>query len=212
MIDPRAASAAIEAANARVAETLPFSDDADFTEAKRGFVAALDPGLVSDSDGKVLWNNDSYAFLDEDCPPTVNPSLWRQSKLVAKQGLFAVTDSIYQIRGLDLSNMTLIEGDTGIIVIDPLISRETAAAGLALYREHRGDRPVVAVIYTHSHIDHFGGVKGVTTDDDVAAGRCVIVAPTARGARGRGKRLCGNGNGSTRGLHVRGGLTPRSPR
>ncbi|WEX05181.1 alkyl sulfatase dimerization domain-containing protein [Rhodococcus sp. RCBS9] len=178
MIDPRAASAAIEAANARVAETLPFSDGADFTEAKRGFVAALDPGLVADSDGKVLWNNDSYAFLDEDCPPTVNPSLWRQSKLVAKQGLLAVTDSIYQIRGLDLSNMTLIEGDTGIIVIDPLISRETAAAGLALYREHRGDRPVVAVIYTHSHIDHFGGVKGVTTDDDVAAGRCVIVAPT----------------------------------
>lgn len=212
MIDPRAASAAIEAANARVAETLPFSDDADFTEAKRGFVAALDPGLVADSDGKVLWNNDSYAFLDEDCPPTVNPSLWRQSKLVAKQGLFAVTDSIYQIRGLDLSNMTLIEGDTGIIVIDPLISRETAAAGLALYREHRGDRPVVAVIYTHSHIDHFGGVKGVTTDDDVAAGRCVIVAPTGLVEHAVEENVYAGTAMARRAAYMYGAALPRGPR
>ena len=212
MIDPRAASAAIEAANARVAETLPFSDDADFTEAKRGFVAALEPGLVADSDGKVLWNNDSYAFLDEDCPPTVNPSLWRQSKLVAKQGLFAVTDSIYQIRGLDLSNMTLIEGDTGIIVIDPLISRETAAAGLALYREHRGDRPVVAVIYTHSHIDHFGGVKGVTTDDDVAAGRCVIVAPTGLVEHAVEENVYAGTAMARRAAYMYGAALPRGPR
>ena len=212
MIDPRAASAAIEAANARVAETLPFSDDADFTEAKRGFVAALDPGLVSDSDGKVLWNNDSYAFLDEDCPPTVNPSLWRQSKLVAKQGLFAVTDSIYQIRGLDLSNMTLIEGDTGIIVIDPLISRETAAACLALYREHRGDRPVVAVIYTHSHIDHFGGVKGVITDDDVAAGRCVIVAPTGLVEHAVEENVYAGTAMARRAAYMYGAALPRGPR
>lgn len=212
MIDPRAASAAIEAANARVAETLPFSDDADFTEAKRGFVAAIDPGLVSDSDGKVLWNNDSYAFLDEDCPPTVNPSLWRQSKLVAKQGLFVVTDSIYQIRGLDLSNMTLIEGDTGIIVIDPLISRETAAAGLALYREHRGDRPVVAVIYTHSHIDHFGGVKGVTTDDDVAAGRCVIVAPTGLVEHAVEENVYAGTAMARRAAYMYGAALPRGPR
>ena len=212
MIAPRAASAAIEAAHARVAETLPFSDDADFTEAKRGFVAALDPGLVSDSDGKVLWNNDSYAFLDEDCPPTVNPSLWRQSKLVAKQGLFAVTDSIYQIRGLDLSNMTLIEGDTGIIVIDPLISRETAAAGLALYREHRGDRPVVAVIYTHSHIDHFGGVKGVITDDDVAAGRCVIVAPTGLVEHAVEENVYAGTAMARRAAYMYGAALPRGPR
>ncbi|MDV6272649.1 alkyl sulfatase dimerization domain-containing protein [Rhodococcus erythropolis] len=212
MIDPRAASAAIEAANSRVAETLPFSDDADFTEAKRGFVAALDPGLVADSDGKVVWNNDSYAFLDEECPPTVNPSLWRQSRLVAKQGLFAVTDSIYQIRGLDLSNMTLIEGETGIIVIDPLISRETAAAGLALYREHRGDRPVVAVIYTHSHIDHFGGVKGVTTDDDVAAGRCVIVAPTGLVKHAVEENVYAGTAMARRAAYMYGAALPRGPR
>ena len=112
-------------------------------------------------DGRVVWDNDAYAFLDDDCPDTANPSLWRQSQLCAKQGLFEVTDGIYQVRGLDLSNMTLVEGDEGVIVIDPLISKETAAAALALYREHRGDRPVTAVIYTHAHGDHFGGVHGV---------------------------------------------------
>ena len=114
---------------------------------------------------------DSYAFLTGEAPTSVNPSLWRQSRLVAKQGLFEVVEGIYQVRGLDLSNMTLVEGDTGVIVIDPLISTETAAAALALYREHRGDRPVVAVIYTHCHVDHFGGVFGVTTQDEVDAGR-----------------------------------------
>ena len=108
-----------------------------------------------------MWDNDAYAFLEGDCPDTAHPSLWRQSQLCAKQGLYEVTDGIYQVRGLDLSNMTLVEGDTGVIVIDPLISCETAAAALDLYRAHRGDRPVTAVIYTHSHGDHFGGVRGV---------------------------------------------------
>jgi len=212
MIDPRAASAAVEAANARVAETLPFSDKTDFTDAERGFIGALDPGVVSGPDGKVLWDNDSYSFLDEECPPTVNPSLWRQSRLVAKQGLFAVTDSIYQIRGLDLSNMTLIEGESGIIVVDPLISRETAAAGLALYREHRGDRPVVAVIYTHSHIDHFGGVKGVTTDEDVAAGRCVIVAPTGLVEHAVEENVYAGTAMARRAAYMYGAALPRGPR
>ena len=105
-------------------------------------------------------------------PASVNPSLWRQSQLTAKQGLYEVIAGVYQIRGFDLSNMTLLEGDTGVIVIDPLISTETAAAGLALYREHRGDRPVTGVIYTHSHVDHFGGARGVIAGEDAAVGRC----------------------------------------
>src|SRR6478735_1801369 len=140
---------------------LPFNDTADFDDADRGFVGKLDPCVVTADDGRVVWDNDAYAFLDADCPDTANPSLWRQAQLCAKQGLYEVTDGIYQVRGLDLSNMTLVEGDEGVIVIDPLISKETAAAALALYREHRGDRPVTAVIYTHAHGDHFGGVHGV---------------------------------------------------
>jgi alkyl sulfatase BDS1-like metallo-beta-lactamase superfamily hydrolase len=141
-----------------------FKDTTDFQNAGRGFIAALSPAVIKDSGGRVVFDNDAYAFLDGPCPDTANPSLWRQSQLCAKQGLFEVTDGIYQVRGLDLSNISFIEGTDGVIVIDPLISVECAAAALGLYREHRGDRPVTAVIYTHSHGDHFGGVRGVVPD------------------------------------------------
>ena len=120
---------------------LPFDDTADFEDADRGLIGSLVPGLVTAEDGRVVWDNDAYAFLEGECPDTANPSLWRQSQLCAKQGLYEVTDGIYQVRGLDLSNMTLVEGNEGVIVIDPLISRETAAAALELYRTHRGERP-----------------------------------------------------------------------
>ncbi len=156
---------------------LPFDDTQDLEDAQRGFIAALEPGVVRDESGQVIWDNDSYGFLEEDCPPTAHPSLWRQSRLNSIQGLFEVTEGIYQVRGLDLSNMTVVEGDTGVIVIDPLVCKETAAAALALYREHRGNRPVRAVIYTHSHIDHFGGVKGVADQAAVDRGDIVILAP-----------------------------------
>jgi alkyl sulfatase BDS1-like metallo-beta-lactamase superfamily hydrolase len=144
---------------------LRFEDRSDFENADRGFIAKLDPGTVKSRGGRVVWDIDSYAFLSGDCPDTANPSLWRQGQLCARQGLYAVTDGIYQVRGLDLSNMTLVEGEQGVIVIDPLISAETAAAALDLYRAHRDDRPVTAVIYTHSHVDHFGGVQGVVADE-----------------------------------------------
>jgi alkyl sulfatase BDS1-like metallo-beta-lactamase superfamily hydrolase len=156
---------------------LPFGDTADFEAAERGLIDPGDP-VVRNDQGEVVWDNGSYSsFLTGDAPGSVHPSLWRQSTLVAKQGLFEVTDGIYQVRGYDLSNLSIIEGDTGVIVIDPLISTETAAAALALYRKHRGDRPVVAVIHTHSHVDHFGGVKGVVSQDDVDEGRVQIIAP-----------------------------------
>ncbi|MGW5237739.1 alkyl/aryl-sulfatase [Monashia sp. NPDC004114] len=153
---------------------LDYSDRTDFDNATRGLVAPLEPGQILHADGRVVYDADIYGQVTEgDCPDTANPSLWRQSQLTAIQGLFEVTEGIYQLRGIELSNMTVVEGDTGVIIIDPAISAEVAAAGLALYREHRGDRPVRAVIYTHSHIDHFGGVLGVVSaDTDVP-----IVAP-----------------------------------
>ena len=140
---------------------LPFHDTTDFENADRGFVAALKPAVVKGPDGRVVWDNDAYGFLEGDCPDTAHPSLWRQAQLVSRQGLYEVAEGIYQVRGLDLSNMTLVEGDTGVVVIDPLISSETAAAALALYRSERGDRPVTGLIYTHSHADHFAGARGV---------------------------------------------------
>jgi alkyl sulfatase BDS1-like metallo-beta-lactamase superfamily hydrolase len=170
-------SAVIETAHAAAMQNLPFDDTRDFADADRGFIAALQPCVVHAADGRVVWDNDLYNFLTGDAPPSVHPSLWRQSQLCAKQGLYEVVEGIYQVRGLDISNITFIEGDTGIIVIDPLTSTEVAAAALAIYRAHRGDRAVTAVIYTHSHADHFGGVLGVTNQADVDAGKVVVLAP-----------------------------------
>jgi len=176
-MDQKPPTAFIESAHAEHLNTLPFDDTRDFADADRGFIAALEPCVVKAADGRVVWDNDVYSFLTGDAPTTVHPSLWRQSALAAKQGLYEVVAGIYQVRGLDLSNISFIEGDSGIIVIDPLVSTEVAAAALALYRAHRGDRPVVAVIYTHSHVDHFGGVLGVTTQADVDAGKVAVLAP-----------------------------------
>jgi alkyl sulfatase BDS1-like metallo-beta-lactamase superfamily hydrolase len=157
--------------------SLPLSDRQDFEDADRGFLAALKPGVIRRPDGHLVWDGDSYSFLEGDAPTSVHPSLWRQSQLVARQGLYEVVEGIYQVRGLDLSNITFVEGDTGVIVIDPLISTETAAAAFALYRGERGEREVVAVIYTHSHVDHFGGVFGVTSAAAAASGKVQILAP-----------------------------------
>jgi alkyl sulfatase BDS1-like metallo-beta-lactamase superfamily hydrolase len=151
-----------------------FADRTDFDNADRGLIARLEPGVIKNADGQVIYDIDTFArAVEGECPDTVHPSLWRQGQLTAIQGLFEVTDGIYQVRGADLSNMTLVESDTGVIVIDPLISQECAAAALALYRAHRGDKPVTAVIYTHSHIDHFGGVLGVVDPDTTVP----IIAP-----------------------------------
>jgi alkyl sulfatase BDS1-like metallo-beta-lactamase superfamily hydrolase len=143
-----------------------FADRTDFENAQRGLIARLEPGQIKNAEGRVVYDADLYtAGTAGDCPDTVNPSFWRQSQLTAIQGLFEVTEGIYQLRGIELSNMTVIEGDTGVIIIDPAVSAEVSAAGLALYREHRGDRPVTGVIFTHSHVDHFGGVLGVVDAD-----------------------------------------------
>ena len=167
----------IREANARVRMELPFDDREDFDDARRGHVAPLSPALITATDGRVVWDADGWSFLDGACPDCVNPSLWRQSQLNVIHGLFEVCEGIYQVRGADLSNMTIVEGETGVLVIDPLISAETAAAALKLYREHRGERPVTGLLYTHSHVDHFGGSRGVVDQADVDSGQIPVIAP-----------------------------------
>lgn len=201
----------IAAANGAAADSLPFADTADFEDADRGFLGALEPCVVTTPDGRVVWDNDAYAFLSGDAPPTVHPSLWRQSILAAKQGLYEVVEGIYQVRGLDLSNITFIEGDTGIIVIDPLVCTETAAAALGLYRRHRGHREVRAVIYTHSHVDHFGGVLGVTSAADVAAGKVAVLAPEGFVAHAVQENVYAGTAMARRAAYMYGTTLPRGP-
>jgi alkyl sulfatase BDS1-like metallo-beta-lactamase superfamily hydrolase len=149
----------------------------ELEQARRGLVAPFDPPRVENEDGRVVWELESYAFLDAEPPATAHPNLWRQAQLGCIAGLFELAPGFYQLRGFDLSNMHVVEGREGIVVIDPLVSTETAAAALSLYREHRGERPVTGLIYTHSHIDHFGGAKGVLGEEEIEARRIPIVAP-----------------------------------
>jgi len=149
----------------------------DLEEARRGLVAPFEPPLVEDERGRTVWDLRSYEFLDAQPPDTANPNLWRQSQLTRIAGLFELAPGFYQLRGFDLSNMHIVEGEEGIVVIDPLISAETAAAALALYREHRGERRVTGLIYTHSHVDHFGGARGVVSAEEVETGLVPVLAP-----------------------------------
>ncbi|MGJ4883343.1 alkyl/aryl-sulfatase [Bradyrhizobium sp. HKCCYLRH1065] len=176
--DPKEASAAVSAAQQAVLEALPFGDNADFDDAARGFLGTIDQAKVTTAQGRTVWSLAPYYFLDaEQAPPTVNPSLWRQAKLNMHHGLFEVVPGVYQVRGLDIANMTLIEGDTGVIVVDTLTSIEGAQAALELYYQHRGVRPVTAVMFTHTHTDHWGGARGVVDDDAMASGRVPLIAP-----------------------------------
>ena len=157
----------VKSENAKLRQYLDFSNDADFQRARRGFIATFDDGKITTADGKPVYDFGAYEFLQSDAPDTVNPSLWRQSQLNAMHGLFKVRDGIYQVRAYDLSNITFIEGQSGWIVIDPLISAEAAARSKALIDQELGPKPISAVIFTHSHADHFGGVKGLVTPEDI---------------------------------------------
>lgn len=156
---------------------LPWSDERDLEEAARGLIAPLPDGPVTGADGQFVYDPHRLSFIEGEAPDTVHPGLWRQSGLVARGGLFKVCERVYQVRNIDLSNLTIIEGETGLIIVDPLISAETARAALDLYFEHRPARPVVAVVHSHSHVDHYGGVRGVVDEEDVKAGRVRIIAP-----------------------------------
>ena len=173
------ATPATQQANNALYNKLPFADKTDFDNAHKGFIAALPQTMIKGEQGNVIWNPAKYDFVKEGekAPDTVNPSLWRQSQLINIGGLFKVTDGVYQIRNLDLSNMTIIEGEKGITVIDPLLSAEPAKEAMDLYYANRGKKPVVAVLFTHSHVDHYGGIRGVVDEADVKAGKVKIYAP-----------------------------------
>ena len=205
------ASSQTQQANAAVLKQLPFSDKRDFEDAKRGFVGTDENLSIPDADGKrPVWNLTAYDFLKADkAPDTVNPSLWRIAQLNMNNGLFKVTDRVYQVRGYDLSNMTIIEGDTGLIITDPLISPETAKAALELYYKHRPKVPVVAVIYTHSHLDHYGGVKGVVDEADVKSGKVKILAPQGFLEEAVSENVYAGTAMSRRAVYMYGTLLPR---
>ena len=220
METPKPATARTAAANAAVAEALDLDEAADLERATRGLVARHPTGVI-ERDGRPCWDVSRHDFVREvaDAPDTVNPSLWRQARLNCEHGLFEVVapdpetgrGGVWQARGYDLANVTFVAGDTGWIVIDPLTAAETAAACLALADEHLGARPVVAVIYTHSHIDHFAGVLGVTSHADVDAGRCRVIAPEGFLAEAVSENVIAGPVMVRRAMYMYGALLPTSP-
>ena len=208
---PGEATAETVSVNATYMEQLPLSDQTDFENARRGLLAQIEGGIISADDGRIVWSQEDFAFLQQEAPATANPSLWRQAQLNAIHGLFEVTDGIYQLRGYDLSVMTLIRSDTGWIVVDPLLTKETARAGLDLANQTLGERPVVAVIYTHSHADHFGGVRGVVSDEDVAAGKVRIIAPVGLTQEAVNENVLAGNHMARRARYMFGNILPKSP-
>ncbi|MDN4597173.1 alkyl/aryl-sulfatase [Leifsonia virtsii] len=174
---PKDATQHTRAANRAARDTLPLSDRRDYEDAARGFVGAPADPVIRRADGFPVLDLTSHDFVDasEEAPDTVHPSLWRHAQVNNHHGLFEVAEGVYQLRGMDLANITIVEGDTGIIVIDPLSFAETARAALALYREHRGDRPVTGLVYTHSHVDHFSGSRAIV--EDAHGGDFPVIAP-----------------------------------
>ncbi len=210
-----AATKATQKVNNAVASRLDLADQQDFLDARRGFIAAPEALRVTGPDGALVWDMPAYDFIQGDAPDSVNPSLWRQATLNNIHGLFEVTDGLYQLRGFDLSNMSLIRGERGWIVVDPLTTRETAAAAMAFAREHLGDDPVTAIIFTHSHIDHFGGVLGVIGAAEEAAGGLAaieVIAPEGFMAEATSENVLAGVTMSRRSMFMYGSGLERSPR
>lgn len=193
--------------------TLPAFDAADFERASRGLLATHPTGVIDGPFGPA-WDITRHAFITQDapCPDTVHPSLWRQAQLNAIHGLFEVAPGVWQARGYDISNITFIAGADGWVVIDPLTVDVTARACLELANSTLGERPVTAVIYTHSHVDHFGGVHGVTTQTDVDAGNCRVIAPEHFMRETVAENLLAGNAMGRRSSYQFGGLLPAGPR
>ena len=206
------ASDATIRANQTIRDYLPFADDTDFKNATRGQIATLDAGQITGPDGRVIYDMEQFDFLKGDSPDTANPSLWRQSRLNAIHGLFEVVPGIYQVRGFDLAVMSFIRGKTGWIVVDPLTATETAAAGLKLLRENVEDLPVSAVIFTHSHVDHFGGVKGVISVEKLAERNVPVIAPEGFFEEAVSENLLAGNTMSRRASYMYGNVLKKEPK
>jgi len=212
-IAPKGPEPATLQSNAELAKTLPFASRQDFDDAMRGFIGTVPDALVPGTGPRPVWSMKPYDFLKQnEVADSVNPSLWRQAQLNAIHGLFKVTERVYQVRGFDISNMTIIEGDTSLIIIDVLVASETARAALELYYQHRPRKPVGTVIYSHSHTDHFGGVKGVISEADVAAGKAQVLAPAGFMEAVAGESIMAGTAMSRRGQYQFGQLLPLGPR
>ena len=208
-LSPKPASDYTRAKNSRAATPL---DPEDFTRAKRGFIAALADTRIVDPEGRRVTDVGDYGFLNSAPPDTVHPNLWRHAQLNTNHGLFEVCDGIWQVRGYDISNITFIKSNTGWIVVDPLTVEATARAAYGLITEHLGHRQVVAVIYTHSHADHFGGVLGVTSQSEVDAGKCEVIAPEGFLHEVVGENVIAGPAMGRRALYQFGPLLPPGPR
>lgn len=214
VINPKRASEFTIQANQNVLHTLPFNDKQDFEDARRGFIAKPDTLTIKDDKGNVVWDLEQYKTyigLDKTAPDTVNPSLWRNAQLNMEYGLFKVTDKIYQIRGFDLSNITFIQGDKGWIVFDPLISPQTAKAALAFINKTLGERPVSAVVYSHSHVDHYGGAAGLfNSPDEVKKNGVQIIAPEGFTEHAVSENVIAGNAMARRAVYMYGALLPRN--
>ncbi len=172
-----APTAATAQSNAALMKQLDFDNQADFDNAQRGLIASPEALVVRNAQGQVVWDQTRYGFQTGPAPASVNPSLWRQAQLNAIHGLFKVSERVYQLRGFDLANMSLIEGDSGWIIVDPLTTRETAAAAWEFAMQHLPNKPIVAVLFTHSHVDHFGGISGILSVEEARDQGVRVIAP-----------------------------------
>jgi alkyl sulfatase BDS1-like metallo-beta-lactamase superfamily hydrolase len=212
-IGGKPATAATKAANEAVLKDLPFADKSDFDDAQRGFIARPDTLTIKNAQGNVVWDLEAYKkfiALDKAAPASINPSLYRNAQLNMIYGLFKATDRVYQVRGFDLSNITFIQGDTGWIVFDPLISTETAKAALDYINEKVGKRPVVAVVYSHSHVDHYGGVRGLASEEDFKSGKVRVFAPEHFTEHAVSENVIAGNVMSRRAIYMYGALLPRN--
>lgn len=200
-------SQSVETVHQQILAELPFDDTRDFERADKGFIATRKDPIIKNPDGSVAMDLSWFDFLKKDAPATVNPSLWRQSQLNRKHGLYEVTEGIYQVRGFDLANMTVVATNNGWIVIDPLTTEAVAKAAMDLVAEHLGKKPVKAVLITHSHADHFGGIQGIISESDVKAG-VEVIAPEGFYEHSISENIIGGNAMKRRAMYMFGHLLP----